>query len=163
MIIHLTTPKVEKRTLTQKAAVLMATVALVGGVAVTTLPSVTQVKALVAEVVTPPTPPTPPTPVNRSPKFISIDLPVGYVGQSYKGRIIAGDLDIGDLVGMEILDLPEGLTKSSCVYKTVKNRSVVACNITGTPQKAGVYTIRAVAGDNHGARTVKKLPLTISK
>lgn len=101
---------------------------------------------------TPVTPPVSPV----SPIFVTQKLPFGWVGIPYSAIIAAVDKQ-GDKMAINLTGMPEWMT--NWCYNGLGS---AYCELKGTPDKTGIYTIKAIARDKTGNRTVKKFRLAIT-
>ncbi len=103
-----------------------------------------------------PTPTATPTP-NIPPVISTNLLPIGYAGKPYKAIIKVYDLNINDRVAIDAVILPPWINDVECAISTANNRKTYTCTYSGTPRRAGVYTMKVVANDGMGENVVKKL------
>lgn len=107
-----------------------------------------------------PTPTPDPSDDNHKPKFVSVVLGFGKVGKPFSGKLQASDRDKDDMT-MEITDLPSGLSMGDCTTQLKHNRSVLTCEVEGTPSQAGFRRVRATVTDEHGAQNTRTFILYI--
>lgn len=98
---------------------------------------------------------------NAFPQITTSSLRNVKMGVFYKFSVEAQDNN-GDYMEMNFSGLPTGLTKGACQFGAdPTGRSNYICEIIGTPEVAGSFSVRVSVTDEQIATSVKNLPLTI--
>ncbi|MFC1710083.1 Ig domain-containing protein [Patescibacteria group bacterium] len=116
-----------------------------------------------------PGPPIPPAITNNwDPHIITYELPRATEGKGYNANTVAVDWNGGDVLTMNISNLPPGITKGSCTQNITMDQEVspaeeITCTLSGTPTQAGTWRVDISAFDGKKGVHQKYLHLTVNQ
>jgi hypothetical protein len=106
---------------------------------------------------------------NNVPVMLTKYLPLVSSGEYYSWRVEGYDVDIGDDLNFQFVNLPDGFSVDDCIKVrgegVVEARgnsvSYISCNIVGVVEDVGLYEITVILTDSGGAHVSRVFNLQV--
>ena len=99
---------------------------------------------------------------NTKPKIkITKKVLISKNAKEYFNYFTATDTDTSDVLKMSVTGLPDGITLKSCNNTKNDNEVSLKCQVSGTPNKKGKYSITITVSDDKNNSTTKKFTFRV--